>query len=48
MLLTALLILLGPFLVVAPFAIATAVQFDSWHPPRFPLRRPEIRLVVAW
>jgi hypothetical protein len=47
MLLNALLILVGPFLVVAPFAIATAVQMDHWRPARFALRLPSVRLVVS-
>jgi hypothetical protein len=40
-LLNALLILAGPFLVVAPLAVATAVQMS---PPRRSYRRPALRL----
>jgi hypothetical protein len=48
-LLNALLILVGPFLVVAPMALAALAQFS---PPRrrqpVAWRMPSIRLEVAW
>lgn len=48
MLLNALLILIGPFLIVAPLALAAAAQFSPRsRRPFVAWRLPSIRLVVV-
>lgn len=47
-LLNALLILVGPFLVIAPIAALAAVQSRPWRPARFRLHMPTIQIGVAW
>jgi hypothetical protein len=47
-LLNALLILVGPFLVVAPLAVVAVVQFSPRRRQPIAWRMPSLRIEVAW